>query len=125
MKEFLFYIRNQGDAKAALAPDTHLAFVRKCEVYIGKLKAQGKLIAAQPIVREGVVLSKVNSNWSKVNLDTAREVQVGYYHIMAGNLEEAIEIAKANPEFEYVPSASIEIHQIKTKEEQTDYIYPR
>ncbi len=58
MKEYMFYIRNAGDAKAALSSEEHLAFVKKCEVYIGQLKAEGKLIAAQPMVREGFVISK-------------------------------------------------------------------
>ncbi|MBS1976650.1 MAG: hypothetical protein JST46_04735 [Bacteroidetes bacterium] len=124
MKEFMFYVRNIGDAKAAMAPDAHLSFVKKCEVYIGKLKSQKMLMAAQPIMREGVVLAKSGDMWTKTGLDTTKNVQVGYYHIRADSLEEAIEIAKANPEFEYIPSASIEIHQIKTKEEQTDFVYP-
>lgn len=125
MKEFMFYIRNAGDAKAALSADEHLAFVKKCEVYIGKLKAEGKLIAAQPIIREGFVVSKAATNWNKIAIDPTKEVQVGYYHIRANDIDEAIEIAKANPEFEYVPSAKIEIHQIKTKEEETGFIYPK
>ena len=29
MKEFMHYIRNAGDAKAALSPEEHLAFVKK------------------------------------------------------------------------------------------------
>lgn len=120
----MFYVRNIGDAKAAMAPDAHLSFVKKCEVYIGKLKSQKMLMAAQPIMREGVVLAKSGDMWTKTGLDTTKNVQVGYYHIRADSLEEAIEIAKANPEFEYIPSASIEIHQIKTKEEQTDFVYP-
>jgi hypothetical protein len=125
MNEFMFYIRNSGDAKAALSADNHIAFVTKCEVYIGKLKAKGQLIAAQPIMREGIVLSKSAESWIKVALDPTKEVQVGYYHIMAESIEEAIEIAKQNPEFEYVPSAKIEIHQIKTKEKETGFVYPK
>jgi hypothetical protein len=31
-KEFMLYIRNSGDAKAALSADEHLAFIKKCEV---------------------------------------------------------------------------------------------
>ena len=123
-KEFMLYIRNAGDAKAALSSDEHLAFVKQCEVYIGRLQSQGKLVAAQPIIREGFVLSKSLDGWSKVAIDPTKEVQVGYYHIMVDNMDEAIEIAKQNPEFEYVPSARIEIHQIKTKEDKTDYVYP-
>jgi len=39
-------------------------------------------------------------------------------------MNEAIEIAKENPEFEYVPSASIEVRPIKMKEEQANFVYP-
>jgi hypothetical protein len=124
-KEFMLYIRNAGDAKAALTPEKHLEFVKKCEVYIGKLKEQGKLIAAQPIVREGFVITKKPSGWTKDTIDPNREVQVGYYHIMAENLEDAISVAKENPEFEYVPSASIEVRPIKMKEEKTNFVYPK
>jgi hypothetical protein len=125
MKEFLFYIKNSGDAKAALSADEHLAFVKECEVYIGKLKANKQLIAAQPIVREGYVISKHGNDWNKIIIDPTKEVQVGYYHIMANSIDEAVEIAKENPEFKYVSSARIEIRPIKTKEEQTNFVYPK
>ncbi len=52
------------------------------------------------------------------------EVQVGYYHIVAKDMKEAIEIAKGNPEFEYGTTARIEVRPIKTKEESTSYVYP-
>lgn len=124
-QEFMFYIRNAGDAKAALSADQHLAFIKKCEAYIGLLKAEGKLIAAQPIVREGYTISKNGNEWTKMAIDPAKEVQVGYYHIIANDLNEAIEIAKRNPEFEYVPSATIEVRPIKLKEEPTNFVYPK
>ena len=125
MKEFMLYIRNAGDAKAALTPEAHLAFVKKCEVYIGQLKSEGKLIAAQPIVREGFVISKSAGGWTSIAVDPSKEVQVGYYHIRANNIDEAIAMAKDNPEFEFVPSASIEVRPIKMKEEQTNFVYPK
>jgi hypothetical protein len=40
-------------------------------------------------------------------------------------MAEATEMAKENPEFEYVPSASIEIRPVKTKEDQTKFVYPK
>lgn len=123
-KEFMCYIRNAGDAKAALSADEHLAFIKKCEVYIERLKAGGHLIAAQPIVREGYVISKKGGHWWQSPVDPAKEVQVGYYHIIAKDIDEAITLAKDNPEFEYVPSATIEVRPIKTKEEQTNFTYP-
>jgi len=44
----MLYLRNAADIKAPLTPAEHLAFIKKCEVYIGQLKAAGSLIAAQP-----------------------------------------------------------------------------
>jgi hypothetical protein len=124
-KEYMFYIRNAGDAKAALSAEDHLAFIKKCEVYIGKLKKDGKLIAAQPLLREGVVISKSKKDWNLNSVDPNKEVQVGYYHIIAQDISEATDLAKENPEFEYVPSASIEIRPVKTKEDQTKFVYPK
>lgn len=124
-REFMLYIRNAGDAKAALSPEEHLAFVKKCEVYIQRLKSEDKLIAAQPIVREGVIISKANNRWNNTQIDPGNEVQVGYYHIKAADLDEAIAIAKDNPEFEFVPSATIEVRPVKVKEEQTNFVYPK
>jgi hypothetical protein len=124
MKEFMFYIRNAKDAKLSLTSEQHLAFIKQCEVYISKLKSENKLIAAQPIVREGVVLKKTDNDWSEKDITTDQETQVGYYHILANDIDEAIKIAKDNPEFEYVPSATIEVRPIKTKEKETGFVYP-
>ena len=82
------------------------------------------MISAQPLVREGVVLSKNNSGWKSEDIKSSATVQVGYYHIRTINFDEAIEIAKLNPEFQYVPSASIEVREVKTKEEKTGFVYP-
>jgi hypothetical protein len=124
MKEFMFYIRNERDAKKSLTSEEHLAFIKKCEVYIGKLKRDNKLIAAQPIVREGVILKKSENGWKERDIAGDTEVQVGYYHILANDIDEAIKIAKENPEFEYVPSATIEVRPVKTKETETGFVYP-
>lgn len=120
----MLYIRNAGDAKDALTQDQHSAFIKKCELYIEKLKAAGKLIAAQPLVREGFTLPKTASGWTTLAIDPTREVHAGYYHIRATDIGEAIAIVKENPEFEFVPSARIEIRLIKMKEEETWFIYP-
>ena len=122
--EFMLYIRNAGDAKAALTADEHLAFIKQCEVYINRLKSGDMLIAAQPIDRGGFIISKDQNGWTKVALDPTKQVQVGYYHIKANDIDEAIEIAKDNPEFAFVPSATIEVRPIKTKEEATNFVYP-
>lgn len=125
MKEFMLLIRNEGDAKAALSPDKHLEFIKQCEQYINALKINGKLIAAQPLLREGVIISDTKEGWKEAPLKPDHNVQVGYYHILANDIQEAIGIAKENPEFEFVPTATIEVRPVKMKEETTSYVYPK
>jgi hypothetical protein len=123
MKEFMLYIRNDRDAKESLTPAEHLSFVKGCEVYIQELTAQGKMISAQPLVRDGVLISKPGE-WKSEPIQPMKTVQVGYYHIRATSLEDAIDIARRNPEFQYVPSASIEVREVRVKEAETGFTYP-
>jgi hypothetical protein len=123
-QEFMFYVRNSGDAKLALTEDLHFEFIKKCEVYIERLKAKDNLVAAQPLARVGLVLTRNSGIWHNTPIDSSKDVQVGYYHIRAKDMDEALSIAKENPEFEYVSSASIEIRPIKMKEESTNFVYP-
>ncbi len=125
MNEYMLLIRNVGDGKAGMTAEQHLAFVKGCEDYIGILKKVNRLIAAQPLIREGKTISKKNGDWVENPVHAANEIQVGYYHIRAESLEDAITIAKGNPEFEYVPTASIEVRPIKIKEEKTEFVYPK
>ena len=124
-KEFMLYICNAAPgAKDALSAEQHLAFVQQCEVYINRLAAAGKLIGAQPLLPEGIMVSRESNDWATVPIQHAGKVQVGYYHIIAGDMEEAIRIAKENPEFDFIASASVEIRPVKTKEARTAFVYP-
>ena len=62
--------------------------------------------------------------WKDEPIQEKKEIQVGYYHIMANDMNDAIAIAKGNPEFEYTPTAKVEVRPIKTKEEKTGFAYP-
>jgi len=70
------------------------------------------------------VFKKSGNSWTEKDIAADTETQVGYYHILANDLDEAIKIAKDNPEFEYVPSATIEVRPIQTKESETGFVYP-
>ena len=107
-----------------MTEEQHLAFIKQCEVYIGDLKSQNKLIAAQPIERVGMVIRKPAGVWFMTPSVTDDETQVGYYHIFAEDLDAAVKIAQDNPEFAFVPTASIEVRPIKTKESETGFVYP-
>ena len=125
MPEFMLLIRNKADHEATWAPERHLAFVKQCEAYIGDLKKQGKLIAAQPLIKEGRTISGSDGAWREAPMDPRGIIQVGYYHIVAHDAEEAVAIAKMNPEFEFSPTAQVEVRMIKGSEAQTGFVYPR
>ena len=124
MREFMFFIRKRSDSTMTLSPEKHQHFLKSCEKYIAKLKNEGKLISAQPIQRDGDIISYAGKVWKDVPFNETKEVIGGYYHILAEDLSEAIAIAKANPEFEYNPDTRIEVRPIKMKEETTGFVYP-
>ncbi|MES2617091.1 MAG: hypothetical protein V4613_04385 [Bacteroidota bacterium] len=117
MKEFMLYIRNTPNDKVNLSTEEQRIFQKKCEDYIAQLKGQKKLIAAQPLFKAGYMIRKVHGTWVEKSIENDSVVQVGYYHIRAVDMEDAITIAKQNPEFDYIASASIEVRPVKTKED--------
>ena len=124
MPEFMLLIRNETDHQALWSQEKHSQFLKACEVYINNLKNDGKLISAQPLIRQGKMISGSKGNWKEGNYADTKEVIVGYYHIRADNPEEAAAIAKGNPEFEFGTTARVEVRPIKTKEEKTGFVYP-
>jgi hypothetical protein len=124
LKEFMLLIRNEVDHQDSWPPEQHQQFLNKCADYIATLTNEGKLKSAQPLVREGKMISGTKGTWKEGPFSETKEVIVGYYHIVAKDLNEAIAIAKGNPEFEFGTTARIEVRPIKTKEETTGYVYP-
>jgi hypothetical protein len=125
MKEYMLLIRNMVEHLVELSPEKNVDFLKSCQTYIGNLKSQGKLISAQPLVREGKIISGSGNSWNEVPFNESKEVIVGYYHIFAESMEDAIEIAKSNPEFAFTDTARIEVRPIKMKEEKTGFVYPK
>jgi hypothetical protein len=125
MKEFMLLIRNEGDGKSALSPEQQQQFLNDCKVYIQNLIRDGKLKGAQPLIREGKMVSGRPGAFKDGPYNESKEIIVGYYHIIAKDMEEAIAIAQRNPEFAYIKGAKIEVRPIKTVEESTSFVYPK
>ena len=123
MKEFMLIIYNTGDKLETLSVDVKKEFLRKVQTYIERLKNEGKLKNAQPLERQGRILSGTIGAIKDEPIPKSKEIIVGYYHIIANDVYEAMEIAKHNPEFEFTDSARIEIRPIKMKEELIDFVY--
>ena len=126
MKEFMLYIRNLPENFSKLSPQSQQDFLESCRVYINQLKKEGHLIAAQPMDRSGKMISgSANTSFKEAPYNEGPEVIVGYYHILAKDLDEATAIAKQNPEFSFSTTARIEVRPIKMKEETTGFEYPK
>jgi len=125
MKEFMLLIRNESEGKASLSPEQQQQFLNACMVYIQDLIKNGKLKGAQPLVRDGRMISGKPGAFKDGPYNESKEIIVGYYHIIAKDLDEAITIAKGNPEFSFNKGAKIEVRPIKTAEESTSFVYPR
>lgn len=110
MNEYMLLIHNKIDHQAAWPPEQLDQFLKSCEVYISTLMKAGKLKSA--------------GAWKEGPFNESKEVIVGYYHILAEDINDAIAVAKGNPEFEFGATAKIEIRPIKMKEELIDFAYP-
>jgi len=124
MKEFMLLIRNEIDHQAAWSDEQHRRFLKQCEEYIDDLTRKGKLKLAQPLVREGKLVSGSLGDWRESAFNESKEVIVGYYHILAEDINDAIAIAKGNPEFQFGKTARVEVRPIKTSEDATGFMYP-
>jgi hypothetical protein len=124
MREYMLLVFNLADSKDKWPKGVHTEFVRKCESYISLLQKTGNMIAAQPMARQGRILSGKVGDWNVKDCAREGEVQVGYYHLRANSLDDAVELAKGNPEFEYSSTARIEIRPIKSEEADTGFVYP-
>ena len=109
----MLFVRTEGDHLATMSPKEQQEHVTKIGNYIGKLIQEGKLKGAQPLDMDGTTISGKKGVFKDGPFSESKEVIVGYFHILAKDLGEAIAIAKANPVFE-AGVASIEVRPIKS-----------
>ena len=100
MKEFMLFIRNEGNPVADLSPEQQQEHVQKVGGFIKKMVDEGKMKAAQPLEMKGSMLAFDNGIFTDGPFNETKEVISGYYHILATDLKEAIEIAKSDPRFQ-------------------------
>lgn len=112
MQEFMYFIKTDGDHMDHLSPEETQIHLKKVGEYIGKLMTEGKLKSAQPLEMEGAYVSNKSGSIIDGPFTETKEVLVGYFHIIAEDLQEAVEIAKANPILNDV-KAEFEIRAIK------------
>lgn len=100
MKEFMVFIKNQGNPVLNLSPEQQQEHVQKVGGYIKGLMEAGKMKAAQPLEMEGTIISQKDGKFVDGPFNETKEVISGYYHILALDFDEAVEIIKADPRFD-------------------------
>ena len=101
----MLLVKTEGDHLTDMSPEEQQKHVAKIGNYIGRLMQEGKLKGAQPLEMAGAIVQGNNGSFKDGPYSESKEVIVGYFHILAKDLDEAIEIAKANPVFEAGPQA--------------------
>lgn len=100
MNEFMVFIKNEGNPIAELSPEQQQEHIRKVGTYIKKMVEEGKMKTAQPLKMEGTIIAHEDGKFVDGPFNETKEVISGYYHILAADLKEAIEIGKSDPRFE-------------------------
>jgi hypothetical protein len=112
MKEFLLLIRTEGDVWTSLSPKQLQDHIEHGTAYIGNLMKAGKLKSAAPLEKGSRIVTDQNGIMKDGPFNETKEVIAGYFHIVARDIEEAVEIAKANPIFRDIDTR-IEVHMMK------------
>jgi hypothetical protein len=86
--------------------------IEKGTAYISKLMKDGKLKSAAPLDKGSRIVTDDNGMIKDGPFNESKEVIAGYFHIVAKDMHEAVEIAKANPIFSDIPT-KIEVHLMK------------
>jgi len=114
MAEYLLLFRG-GDAETARqSPEKWQAHMQKWTQWMGDLKAQGKLIGAQPLVTTGKVISGTKKVVTDGPYMEGKEMVGGYLACKADSYEEAVAIANNCPILEHDGIVEVrEINELK------------
>jgi len=109
MKDFLLILKTEGSVWTDLSPEQLQKHMEHGNAYIGNLKKKGKLKNANPVDKGSRIVTENNGMIKDGPFNETKEVVAGYFLIAAEDINEAVEIAKANPIFKDIPT-KIEVH---------------
>jgi hypothetical protein len=109
MKEYILLFRGGLDFKTA-SPEQLQNSMQKWKTWMDKLGAESRLLGGERLTQTGAVLSGQQKQLSDGPYAEGKEVVAGYLIINANDLEEAIEISRGCPIYEF--NGSTEIQEI-------------
>jgi hypothetical protein len=108
--EYLLLFRGQAWYNS-LSPEELQQAMSRFKAWFDRLKQEGKLKGAQPLAREGAIVSgKDGRVVADGPFPESKEAIGGYFLLRVDTIEEAIEIAQASPSLDY--GTSIEVRPV-------------
>jgi hypothetical protein len=112
MEKFMLIF--QGGQVAGQSPESMQAHMGKWMAWIEKLNQQGRYVSGEPLVPGGKLVTGKNKTVTDGPYTEGKEVVGGFFLINANSLEEAVEIAKDCPDYEY--NGSVQVRQVMKME---------
>ncbi|WP_337040477.1 YciI family protein [Emticicia sp. 17c] len=117
MEKFMLIFRNTLDVESTLenlSPEDMQAELQKWNTWIGGIAAQGKLIATDALYPTGKQVKGASHLVTDGPYTEAKEIISGYMLLKADSIEEAIELSKGCPMYEY--ESIVEVRPIQNFE---------
>jgi hypothetical protein len=100
MKDYMLLFR-VGPRFQKASPEELQQILLRSKEWINGITQSGKLSGIARLQREGAVLKSKGNQLTQGALTEDDKIVNGYVIVKAGNLDEAVEIAKGNPIFDY------------------------
>lgn len=98
----------QGGIKQDASPEALQANMGKWMAWVEKLNKEGRYVSGEPLLPGGKLLS--GKTVTDGPYTEGKEVVGGYFIINAADMDEAVEISKEYPDFEY--DGSVQVRQV-------------
>ncbi|HEY9045890.1 MAG TPA: YciI family protein [Ohtaekwangia sp.] len=108
MEKYMFLFRG-GDV-SHLSPEAQQAHMQKWFDWVDKLRKENRYLAGEALIPAGKTLAGLKKTITDGPYAEGKEITGGFFVINAKNLEEATQLAKDFPDFEY--EGSVEVREV-------------
>ena len=108
MEKFMLIF--QGGQLEGLSPEAMEAQMGKWMAWVERLNKEGRYVSGEPLLPGGKLVTGSKKTVTDGPYTEGKEVVGGYFVVNAGNMEEAVDIAKDCPDYEY--GGSVQVRQV-------------
>jgi hypothetical protein len=109
MEKFMF-IFHGGTSTPQGSPEQMQEHMNKWMAWIEKLSKEGKYAGGEALLPGGKLIKGKNKTVTDGPYTEGKEIVGGYFIVNANNYDEAVDIAKGCPDFEY--DGSVQVRQV-------------